>query len=93
MKRITTFQIGKFGLTEGVIQSLTLSLKNHKQVRVSALKASGRNRENIEQMAKDIISKLTDKCDYRTIGFTIIVTKIPERLTKRPSDRHKGRKN
>lgn len=75
MKKITTFQIGKFGITQGVIESLELALKNHKQVRISALKASGRNRENIEQMAKDIISKLKEHCDYAIIGFTIIITK------------------
>ncbi len=75
MKKITTFQIGKFGTTPGVIDSLELSLKNHKQIRISALKSSGRNRENIEQMAQDIVSKLKEHCDYAIIGFTIVLTK------------------
>ncbi|MEM4259455.1 MAG: YhbY family RNA-binding protein [Candidatus Pacearchaeota archaeon] len=75
MKKITTFQIGKFGVTSGAIGSLELALKNHKQVRISVLKASGRNRENITSMAEDIISKLKEKCDYKIIGFTIVLTK------------------
>ncbi len=75
MKKITTFQIGKFGITPGVIESLELAFKNHKQVRISALKASGRNRENIKAMAEDIVSKLKEKCDYAIIGFTIILTR------------------
>ena len=75
MKRITAFQIGKFGITDGVIESLSLALKNHKQVRISVLKASGRDRGNIEKMAQDIVSKLKEKCDYKIIGFTIIITK------------------
>jgi RNA-binding protein YhbY len=57
------------------IESLELALKNHKQVRISTLKASGRNRENIKLMAEDIISKLKEKCEYAVIGFTIIITK------------------
>jgi RNA-binding protein YhbY len=75
MKTITTFQIGKFGVTPGVIESLELSLKNHKQIRISALKSSGRNSDNIDSMAKDIIEKLKEKCEYRIIGFTIVITK------------------
>ena len=76
MKKITRFQIGKFGVTEGVIESLELALKNHKQVRISTLKSSGRNRENIEKMAEEITSKLTEKCKYKIIGFTIILVKL-----------------
>ena len=76
MKKITRFQIGKFGVTEGVIESLELALKNHKQVRISTLKSSGRNRENIEKMAEEITSKLKERCEYRIIGFTIILVKL-----------------
>lgn len=79
MKTITTFQIGKFGITPGVIESLELALKNHRQVRISALKSSGRNRDNINKMGEDIVSKLKEKCDYRIIGFTIILIKRAEK--------------
>lgn len=75
---VTKFQIGKNGVTPGVIDSLSLALKHHKQIRISTLKASGRNRENIEQMAKEITSMLKEKkenCDYKIIGFTIIIIK------------------
>lgn len=75
MKTFTTFQIGKFGVTPGVIESLELALKNHKQIRISALKASGRNSGNIKQMGEDIISKLKEKCEYKVIGFTIVLTR------------------
>jgi len=78
MKTITQFQIGKFGVTDGVADSLILSFKHHKQIKVSVLKSSGRTRENIEQMAKDLVAKLKDKgenCDYRVIGFTITLIK------------------
>lgn len=87
MKRILSFQIGKFGVTPGVIESLTLAFKNHKQIRISTLKSSGRNRDNIEQMAKDIIARLAEKkenCDYRIIGFTIILVKHLVPLKPRP---------
>lgn len=78
MNKALNFQIGKFGITPGIIESLELALKNHKQVRISVLKASGRNRENITQMAEEIISKLKEKsinCIYTIIGFTIILKK------------------
>ena len=75
---VTRFQIGKNGVTPGVIDSLLLALKHHKQIRISTLKASGRNRENMEQMAKDLTSRLAEvkeNCDYKIIGFTIILIK------------------
>lgn len=70
-----TFQIGKFGVTPGVIESLSLALKNHKQVRISVLKSSGRNRENIEEIAKELVSKLKENCTYTIVGFTIILAR------------------
>lgn len=73
--RMTKFQIGKFGITPGVIESLSLALKNHKQIRISVLKASGRDRESIKTMANELISKLEENCDYKIIGFTIILIK------------------
>lgn len=69
------FQIGKFGVTDGIIECLELALKNHKQIRISVLKASGRTSDNIGQMAKDITSRLKENCEFRVIGFTIILNK------------------
>lgn len=75
MKKTTKLQIGKLGITPGTIESLSLAFKNHKQIRISVLKSSGRNKENMKKMAEDMISQLKEKCDYRVIGFTIILTK------------------
>lgn len=77
MNKDLRFQIGKFGITPGVIESLELAFKNHKSVRISVLKASGRDRDSIQKMAQEIIEKLKEKCDFRIIGFTIILIKRP----------------
>ncbi len=77
MMNMTKFQIGKSGVTPGVIDSLVLAVKNHKQVRISTLKASGRTRDTMPAMAEDIAGKLRDKLrepfTTRVIGFTIIL--------------------
>ncbi len=73
--RTTKFQIGKNGINEGVIESLNMILKNHRQIRVSVLKSIGRDRENVEKIALEIQKRTEIKCDYRIIGFTIILTK------------------
>ncbi len=72
---LTKFQIGKNGITPGVIESLALALANHRQIRISVLPSSGRNRENIEKMALEIQEKLKLKTNFRIIGFTIILIK------------------
>ena len=70
------FQIGKKGVTPGVIESIKLILKTHKHVRISTLKSSGRDRVKIHEMAKQIIDKIGFPCASRVIGFTIIIRKI-----------------
>jgi RNA-binding protein YhbY len=76
---IAKFQIGKLGVTRGVVESLALTFKNHKQVRISVLKASGRNRENIKEMAeklcKDLAVETKARYEPRIIGFTIVLIK------------------
>jgi len=87
MKTIAKFQIGKFGVTQGVAESLKLALINHKQIRISVLKSSGRTRENIVQMAQDLASKLKalgENCVYKTIGFTIILIKLGSAKPAKP---------
>jgi RNA-binding protein YhbY len=78
------FQIGKNGITPGVIDSLSLVFKAHKQVRVATLKSSGRNRDSIEKIALDLSSKLSEKLggvfNHTVIGFTIILTHYPKSL-------------
>lgn len=76
---IAKFQIGKNGINKGVIDALLLLFKNHKQVRISMLKASGRDRNSIENMAIKITEELAksskNQFRYLIIGFTIIVTR------------------
>ena len=69
------FQIGKSGLSEGVIQSLKKLFENHKRIRISMLPSSGRNRDNIKKMADELVSKLDGNYKYTIVGFTIIVKK------------------
>ena len=80
------FQIGKSGVTDGVIDSLLLVYKTHKHVRISALKSSGRDKASIKLMADDIAAKLAAKSDsiydYKIIGFTMIMKKHPKLKTK-----------
>jgi RNA-binding protein YhbY len=73
---LSKFQIGKQGLTEGVIQSLIQDLKYHKQIRISVLKSCCRNREELGEIAEKIKESMPAKCDYRIIGFTIVLIKV-----------------
>lgn len=72
---LVKFQIGKNGVTLGVVESLQLALKNHSQVRISILKSACRDREGLEKLVLDLKEKMPIKCFYRIIGFTIILKK------------------
>ena len=78
---ISKFQIGKQGLTTGVIESLKNDLKSHKQVRVSILKSAEKERTDVNAVAKEIDDSLTPfyKLAIRKIGYTIIITKLKDK--------------
>jgi len=67
--------IGKNGLTEGIISALEIAFRTRKDVKVSVLKSGGHDREKIKQMAEEIISRLGNKFTYRVVGFTIFAKK------------------
>jgi len=67
------FQIGKNGITPGVIEFLENAFKTHKRIRISVFKSAGRDRESIGKMALELQTKLKRKVDFRIIGFTIIL--------------------
>lgn len=73
------FQIGKNGVTDGVINTLETIFKNHKQIRISMLKSSGRDRNSIEKIASEISNKLSENKEghfgFKIVGFTIIMNK------------------
>ena len=67
------FQIGKNGVTEGVIKSLNQDLKMHNRIRISVLKSAGREKDKIIKIAENIVSGVDYYCVYKLIGFTIIL--------------------
>ncbi len=71
-----SFQIGKDGLTEGVIKSMELAFKNHKVLRISVLKNAARNKEKVRQIADEITGRLNGNYKYKRIGFTIIMRRL-----------------
>ena len=75
MRFESRLQIGKNGLTQGVIDSINLGLKTHDQIRISVLKSVERNKKAIVQMADEISNRANYNCNYRIIGFTIILRK------------------
>ena len=73
---LAQLQIGKNGVTSGVIDSTKLALKNHKQVRISVLKSADRGKQKMQEILSKLKDNLPKKLKYRIIGFTIIIIKV-----------------
>ncbi len=73
------FQIGKFGLTDNVVESLRSAFKTHDRIRISVLKNAVRDKSKVRDIADELARKLGNKHDYGyrhiIIGFTIILIK------------------
>lgn len=67
------FQIGKSGVSDGVIESLKLAFKNNKLVRISVLKNYAPTKDKVREVAEDISKRIGTGFRYSVIGFTIIL--------------------
>ena len=86
---ILMLQMGKKGLSEGFLDSLSKTFKNHGLIKLSVLKTCTRDREEIKQIAEGLrvgLDKRTEnenrKFITRIIGFTIIIKKIKKSSEK-----------
>ncbi len=79
---VVQFQIGKAGINEGVIHTISELLKSHKQVRISVLKSATRDRDEIKKMAEELNKKSEIPFDYKIIGFTIILRRRLSKMQK-----------
>ena len=69
-------QLGKAGLSENFIETLRKSFKRHENIKIALLKTCSRDREEIEEIAKEICSKLGNEKQvfkYKILGFTIFL--------------------
>ena len=76
---IVSCQLGKQGLSEGFIELLEKTFKNHELVKIAVLKSACRDRDEIKKIAEKICSKLKEKLNKnftaKIVGFTIYVRK------------------
>jgi len=69
-------QVGKAGLTQGLLDSITQALKTRRIVKLKTLKSSEfHNRETIKQLAEKIEKQLPEVRISKIIGFTITLKK------------------
>lgn len=72
----STIQIGKNGLTKGIIDVIKNAFKNRTSIRLVVLKSAGHNKEKTKEIAEQIQEVLGNKYNYRILGFTIFLKKF-----------------
>lgn len=76
---IISCQLGKQGLTQGFIELLEKTFKNHELVKIAVLKSATRNRDELKQIAGEICSELKKKTNktftVKIVGFTLYIRK------------------
>jgi len=75
MPVIREIQLGKNGVTENFINSLKNQFNNCNNVRISVLRNCCRDKKELEEIAKKILSDLGKNYTARIIGFTIVLRK------------------
>jgi RNA-binding protein YhbY len=83
-KGTLTFNLGKKGYTDNIILTLQNAFKTRESVKVVLLKSA--RKEDINNIAEKIISKLGKSYTYRVIGYTISLKKW-RKFTKNAKNR------
>lgn len=72
-------QVGKKGLTDGLLTAIDNAFNTRKVVKVNLLKSATRDKREVEEMAEKIVDYLRDSRDenysFETRGFTITISK------------------
>ncbi len=76
MRQIKKLQIGKNGLSEAFVEQVRKVFEKEKVVKVSILRSACRDKKDAEKMARDLISSLGKKFDYKLVGYVITVIKF-----------------
>lgn len=72
---MSEIQIGKNGLTEGIVERLKNDFKTHEIVRIHVVNKEFKNRERVNKISAEILDKLGSKFTCRIIGFTLVIRK------------------
>tara|TARA_Y100000310_G_C20667461_1_gene808394 strand:- start:65 stop:310 length:246 start_codon:yes stop_codon:yes gene_type:complete len=75
MEPISSVQIGKKGISDNLIETLSTHFKTHQNVKVVFLKNSIRDKKKLKKCAEEIIQELGKNYTYRVLGFTVFIKK------------------
>jgi RNA-binding protein YhbY len=75
MANMIQLNLGKKGLTPEFLENLKLLFTNVEHARISLLKSSSRNKEQVKAWAEEIVNKLGKNFTYKIIGYTIVLRK------------------
>jgi len=75
MKEIKRIQVGKNGLTEGLVNQLKNMFAKEKAIKVTLLKSATRDKKEAKEIADKLITSLGGRYQYTLIGYTLVVKK------------------
>lgn len=75
MKPTAKFQIGKQGLTLGIIEKIRTGFSGRNNIKVHVLKSAGHDKSQVKELGEKIVDKLGRNFTSKTLGFTIFLKK------------------
>lgn len=73
MREQAIIQIGKNGVSDGVLEQITNILKTRKSTRISMLKTAVSNKKEAEAAAEKIMAHIGNGYRFRLIGHTMVI--------------------
>lgn len=74
-KKIRTINIGKYGLSDGVIKEITNYLKEHEEVKLKFLSSIVQDQKSFQTFIDELLEKIPKVKIAKKIGHTVILKK------------------
>lgn len=73
--KLAQIQLGKQGITDNFILTLSNHFIKNRNVKISVLKSAGHDKQKVKQFSEEILNKMGENYSARVIGFTISLKK------------------
>ena len=75
MKQIKQLQMGKGGLSETFVEQVKSIFEKERVLKISILKSCCRDKDEAEEIGRELVSKLGSKFGYKLVGYVLTVVK------------------
>ena len=82
VKPIKKLQIGKNGLTDGMIEQIKVFFKTERNIKIEILRSCCRDKKEAKEIGDKLLEALGKNFNYRLVGYVLTIKKFRKAVEK-----------